>query len=126
MLRLRRVGGLVVVEARVFGPLKGRSLVLAVDTASTYSTIPAEVAGDVGLSPVPGRSVPIVNASGILRAPLAVAPAFAATGLRRDGFSLVIIDLPKGVAPVVGLLGLDFFAGRKLCFDFAAGELELL
>lgn len=72
----------------------------------------------------PAREVPIVTASGTIRAATAVADTLAAFGLRRTQFTVVIVDLPR-VGEVTGLLGLDFFADRKLCFDFAAGDLEL-
>ena len=48
----------------------------------------------------------------------------AALGELRSGFTVLAHDLPRG-SGADGLLGLDFFAGRKLCFDLREGYLEL-
>lgn len=123
-VRYRRAAGVVVVEGRVWGPLGERSLLLAIDTGSTYCVVSTRAADALGLAEDDGAPVPIVTASGRIAALRRRTDRFAACGLLREDFTLAVLDLPDGL-PFDGLLGLDFFTGKRLCLDFALGELEL-
>lgn len=113
------------VRARVAGPEGERSVRLAVDTGAGFTLLSPAVLASVGARPAPGRELRIATVSGLVAASIAQLSWIGCLGHRRDDFPVLVHALPPD-ARIDGLLGLDFFRGRRLTIDFAAETIELV
>jgi len=118
-------GGLVVVQAEIFGPSGSIILRLALDTGATGTMInvaPLTAAGyDASLAP---ERIQVTTGSGVEFAPRIVAARIRALGQERSDFPVLAHTLPPS-ASVDGLLGLDFLRGQVVHIDFRRGSISL-
>ena len=98
---------------------------LALDTGATSTVLNVAILVAIGCDPafVPDRSQ-VTTGSGVDFAPRIELRRLTALGQERLGFPVLGHTLPPS-AGVDGLLGLDFFWGRRLIIDFRIGELHL-
>lgn len=66
----------------------------------------------------------MTTGSGVEYVPAVVTERIESIGERREGLSVLCHTLPTS-AGVDGLLGLDFFRGRRLVVDFRAGLVDV-
>jgi predicted aspartyl protease len=98
---------------------------LALDTGATSTLINERILRFIGYDPTrSSESVLITTGSGIESARVVQIAKLAALRQERREFPLICFSLPETTA-VDGLLGLDFFRGRKLSIDFRAGRVNL-
>lgn len=120
-LRFDPKEGLIIVPTRLWG-LTGDTVVrLALDTGATGSVVSWDVVVLLGYDPaiVPER-VQMTTGSGLEFAPRIVVEKIEALGQERRNFPVLCHTLPPS-ATVDGVLGLDFFRGRRLMVDFRTG-----
>ncbi len=98
---------------------------MILDTGAAFTALTNTALSLAGYTP--GSSSPrttVITASRIEQWPVARVRQFATFGHVRTDFQVLAHNLPMG-AGVDGVVGLDFFAGRKLCIDLREGILEL-
>ena len=114
---------LVVIPVRLYGPSDSLVRMMAIDTGSSYTVIRPEVAARLGYgTDLPG-GVPVTTASGTIRVPRMQVEQIVALDTARERFNILLHPLPVGLR-FSGLLGLDFFRGGRLVFDFAGGDVS--
>ena len=119
-MRLIRVRGTACARVRIEHDGKQESLLCAIDTGAIRTLLPPNT---IALLDIPLRGhTNIATVSGTLRVPTAHLE-LEALGTSRS-LAVVVAELPVGL-PFRGLLGLDFFEGRRLTLDFAGGTVEL-
>lgn len=102
------LGGLMVVDAKVFGPRGDQDLRLVVDTGATVTLIAPEILNAVGYSVRDHAGITTIrSAVATERGYLQRVSMFRALGHERPGFLLHAHDLPDGYG-IDGLLGVDF------------------
>lgn len=119
-MRLIRVHGTACTRVRIEHNGKRQFLVCAIDTGAVRTLLPPNAITLLGI-PITGHAN-IATVSGMLRVPTAQLELQALETTR--SISVVVAELPAGL-PFRGLLGLDFFEGRRLTLDFAGGTVEL-
>jgi hypothetical protein len=115
-----------VVTGRVTGPGGVARLRLLVDTGANRTLIsPGSIAaaGYDPAQPLSSITVKTASSAGVTGGVFRVV-RLSALGVGRADFPLLCYSLPSNVN-FDGLLGLDFFAGRILTFDFVNNTLEL-
>jgi len=117
--------GLIVVAARLHGP-KGEIVVrLALDTGATGSLVSTDLLVSLGYDPAESSAqIRITTGSGVESATETGLDRIDALGMTVRGFPIVSHTLPEA-AGVDGLLGLDFFRGRRLILDFRSGTVAV-
>jgi predicted aspartyl protease len=117
--------GLIVVNARVWGPRGPSQVAMALVTGATGTVISATVMEALGydLKNCPTR-IRMTSASGMATAPRIVTQEFEALGCNKRLFPIVCHNFPES-ASIEGLLGLDFFRGMQLTVDFRSGSIAL-
>jgi len=72
-------------------------------------------------------SITLETASGMVTAEAAMVGSFEALGLRHDAYRIHVFDFLQHriFTEIDGILGLDFFAGMKLCIDFRQSAITL-
>jgi len=98
-------------------------LSMAVDTGCSQ-TVLAEAAITTLTYDGPGTPVTIVTGGGAITGSVLTVDKFSALGREVEHYEVQVCDLPAALG-VDGLLGLDFFKGKLLTFDFANGYLRL-
>jgi hypothetical protein len=113
---------LIVVPARVLGSGKELIVRLALDTGATSSMLNWDIAVNLGYDPsaAPNR-VHTTTGSGIEMLPSIIIRRFESLGHAHTDFPIL---LPP-TTDIDGVLGLDFFRGRKLTIDFRIGLVTL-
>lgn len=120
-----RTRGLIVSSARLRGPTGETYARLALDAGATLTIVRTAVLVSIGCDPDGARDrIRITTGSGVASAPKISIARLDAIGQRRESMSILSHTLPAS-AGVDGLLGLDFFRGRKLVIDFRKGWLSL-
>lgn len=116
---------IIVLPVRVSGPSGDIIARLALDTGASRTMLDWDVVVLLGYDPpaIPER-VRITTASGVEFVPRVTVQKIEAIGEERRDFPVLCHTLPPS-AMVDGLLGLDFFRGRKLLLDFGCGVLVL-
>jgi predicted aspartyl protease len=118
--------GLIIVSAKVWGPLGTAPMRLGLDTGAVGSVISADLLVALGYDPaIVQQRVRIVTASRVESVPRLFVDRINALGQERLQFGVLAHNLPPSTS-VDGLLGLDFFRGLSLTIDFRAGTIELL
>ena len=124
--RFKAGPGLISVPVVVWGLRRPPSdLVFVLDTGTERTIIDTEIAARLGFSErqATGRSR-VLSAVGAEEGFLVTVPRFRALGCEHSPFPVACHHLgPK--ARIDGLLGADFFAGRRLVIDYGAGIVEL-
>ena len=116
---------LVVVGAKIWGPLGSANIQLAVDTGATATIIRASRLELVGYDPTSATShTRVAMGAGVERVPTIVLERIEALEQERTEMNVLCHTLPPGVI-VDGLLGLGFFRGLSLQIDFRAGWIDL-
>jgi hypothetical protein len=117
--------GLILVSARVTGPLGSANAKLALDTAALTTWVDPRVLASVGYdSAIATQYAQVLTASGLIRAPLQTIDSLTALGKTRILMPVVTAALDPA-SNIDGLLGLDFLRGTRLTVDFAAGQVDL-
>jgi predicted aspartyl protease len=116
---------LIVVDARLHGPIGGRSLRLAIDTGASMTVVSRGALESAGYDlTLTTRRQQIVTANGMQVVPVLRVSLVAALGSERRNFSVLGHTVPPATG-VDGLLGLDFLRGKQLTIDFRQGEITL-
>lgn len=117
--------GLVIVWVRLFGPNGQRAVRMALDTGATTTTVRMGVLVLLGYDPASSAErVPMTTASGVEYVPRVPVSRIEALCECREPLTVVGHTLPPS-ATVDGLLGLDFFRGRRLVVDLRQGEVSI-
>ena len=122
--RFNPVGGLVIVDGLVSGPIGVTRVRLAVDTGATSTILNLRILENIGYEPSSTTSIEIGTGSGKEGGSIVVVDALQALGITNRHVEVLSFRLPNHIK-VDGVLGRDFFRNRRLCIDFAAGEIEL-
>ncbi len=124
-LRFDPVGRLIVVPTRLAGPKTEFVVQLALDTGATQTMLNSRHLVLLGYDPAsltPGCE--LTTASGVESAPEVTLRKIEALDIERVDMSVVCHDLPPSTG-VDGVLGLDFFQGRRLVIDFRQGTVDV-
>ena len=117
--------GLVIVQARIFGPRGRSTLNLALDTGATDTVINTKRLSWAGFDVSNSHShAKVIMGSDVVEAPLVDVARIEALGKVRTNFPVLAHSLPAG-ATVDGVLGLDFLRNQTLLVDFKTGRLDL-
>lgn len=117
--------GPVIVPAKLWGPEGDVVVRLALDTGATATVLSWETAVLLGYDPSATEArIQITTGSGIEFAPRISIDRVRTVGVERLTFPVLCHTLPPS-ASVDGLLGLDFFRGRRLVLDFRTGTLSV-
>lgn len=116
-------GGLILVYADIEGPAGVVVARLALDTASTLTTISLATLTAAGYSTAGTLPQSVTSASGSVSAPQVRITRIKALDQERTNLDVLGYTLPNSSAE--GLLGLDFLRGMKLEIDFRLGEINL-
>jgi predicted aspartyl protease len=101
------------------------SLIMAVDTGATCTTISWKAAIAIGYDPSrSAKTIEITTGSSVEYAPLVTIPKFSVFGVEIKRMKVVCHNLPPQ-SPVEGLLGLDFLKKAKAVIDFSANTIRL-
>ncbi len=121
--RFDPTAGLIIVKAELWGPGGNDIIRMAIDTGCETTTIRAATLSEVGYELTSSTDiVPVVTSSRDDDVAIAVAlEHFFALGVVRDNYAILAAKLPHTLR-FDGLLGLDFFAGRRLDVDFRNGR----
>lgn len=99
---------LIVVKAKVWGPLGHTDLDLALDTASAHSLILPEHMDELGFNPADGETLTnVYSAVGKEQGYMIKVPRFSALGFTLADFPIHVFELAARYG-IDGLLGLSF------------------
>lgn len=117
--------GLVIVFARLRGPTGDAVARLALDTGATGTLIRPAILVSLGYDPGAIRErIPVTTGSGVEYAPRIKVSKVSALEHSRRTFPILSHTLPPS-AGIDGLLGLDFFRGKRLVIDSRSGRISL-
>lgn len=120
-LRFDPTEGLIVVPTRLWGPAGDTVVRLALDTGATRTVVSWDVVVLVGYDPAAtAERVQMTTGSGVEFVPRVFLEKIEALGQERRDFPVLCHTLPPS-ATVDGVLGLDFFRGRRLSIDLRTG-----
>jgi len=113
--------GLIVIPTRLWGQSGDVIVQLALDTGATGSIVNWDILVFLGYDPaiVPER-IQMTTGSGVEFVPRIVIDKIQALGQQRQNFPVLCHTLPPSTT-VDGVLGLDFFRGKRLVLDFSSG-----
>lgn len=115
----------VVVVGYATGIVETLQVRFAVDTGATGTVISATILAALGLAATPtSPRRRLRGVTGTATVPVVRVRQLLALGSAQTDFPVAAHDLPLGTS-YDGLLGLDFFRGRVLRFDFARGRVAL-
>lgn len=122
--RFERREGLIIVEARVWGPLGARDLDLVLDSGSTDTLIVPEVLDGLGYSARQGEGITVIrSAVAEERGYLIRTTRFRALGHEASNFRIHAHDLPDDFG-IHGLIGLNFLDQLDYTVRSAAQRIE--
>lgn len=124
--RFRTEESLIVVDGRVWGPLRrtGRPLRLIVDTGSTETFIRPEVLDELGYNPRDGEAMTVMHSTiGELPGYLIRVERFACLRHQERDFRIHAHDLPDGWN-IDGMVGLNFL--RQFNYQVRSPEGRIL
>jgi predicted aspartyl protease len=104
----------------------GYKLRVAVDTAASHTVLDSNALYMVGYELKESIATePVETANGVISTDIFKLNSLQSLGIKREGFNIQVYDfLAHGVlSDYHGLLGLDFFEGETICFDFSKNEL---
>jgi aspartyl protease len=115
---------LIVITARIWGPLGDKQLRLAFDTAATQTHVVPEFLDEIGYGPQHGDRITSVT-SAIGDEPGYMMPVlkFSALGFATTEFRIHVHDLPDTLG-IQGLLGLSFL--KQLNYEIRSAEGRIL
>jgi predicted aspartyl protease len=121
---------LIIVEIAIKG--KGAKnkpvfLTMAIDTGTSFTSIPFDAAKSIGCRPKKARrKLEIITASDtkIVYAPLVTVPHFQIWGKHLRNIDVICIDLPPK-RPISGLIGLNVLRHFNIGLNFLKKKLEI-
>jgi predicted aspartyl protease len=117
--------GLIVLTARLYGPVGDRAVRVALDTGASATIISTQILTLIGYDPATlPHTVQMTTGSGVEFAPRLTIDKLEALGQERLSFPIIAHTLPASAA-IDGLLGLDFFRNQELTIDFRTGQITL-
>lgn len=120
-LRFNVRRGIILVPVKLFGPAGDRVVRLALDTGATHTMIASNILINLGYAPWQARRwMPVMTASGNMRAPVIYIRSIEALGLAKTRLNVICHTLPPN-SSIDGLLGLNFFKECRLTIDFRRG-----
>jgi aspartyl protease family protein len=118
-------GGLIIVRARLQGPVRSYNLRMAVDTGATSSLIATALLEYAGYDPATATDrTRITTGSRVESVSRIQVQRLSALGIHRREFRVLCHTLPPTTG-IDGVLGLDFVRGMKLVVDFRKGVIDL-
>lgn len=118
--------GLILVEARVWGPSGYYALRLGLDTGATETVISIDKLAFLGYGiSFTDERTRLITGSSAAFASHTILQKILALGQKRSNFPVLAYTLPAEIG-VDGMLGLDFLRGLTLTADFRNGELSLV
>lgn len=115
----------IVLDVTIKGPQGKRKISSALDTGSTFTIIPWDVADVLGYKPYFCKErTGVITASGTEYAPVITLHSLMCLGMKVEELKAVVHDLPPA-SYVDGLLGLNFLRNFKVCLDFREGILSI-
>lgn len=117
--------GLIVTPTRLWGPIGDIIVRLALDIGATGSMVNWDILVFLGYDPaiVPER-IQMTTGSGVEFVPRITVHKIQALGQDRHDFPVLCHTLPPS-ATVDGVLGLDFFRGKRVVLDFRTGAVTV-
>jgi predicted aspartyl protease len=116
--------GLIVIPTRLYGSQGDIIVRLALDTGATSSMINWDIAVLLGYDPASVKErMQITTGSGVEFAPRITIKKIEVMGRSHENFLMLCHTLPPS-ATVDGLLGLDFFRGKRLILDLQLGIVD--
>ncbi len=100
-----------------------RDILVALDTGASTTTIPTEVAVDLGYD-LSNPNEQMMTANGIVLANRIAVGKLTAIGETVENIDVVCHDLPEG-SIIEGLLGLNFLRHFDVNISFSTGTIEL-
>lgn len=98
---------------------------MAIDTGATGSVLAPALLSAVGYEPnAPGEQTQIITSHGTETIPKVHVDKLEAAGIIRLAFRIGSYNLPAA-AGIDGVLGADFFRGRRLTVDFHSGRVSV-
>lgn len=117
--------GLILLDAKIYGPAGEIVLRLALDTGANTTTLNRQLLEGIGYQPALSTvNARLTTASGVETVPLIELDRLEVLGQVRTAHSVVCHSLPPS-SRIDGVLGLDFFRGQKLVLDFHSGDITL-
>jgi hypothetical protein len=114
---------LIIVTAEVYGRHDSRRVILALDTAASYTHISSDVLDELGYSPLEGEAITSVrSAIGKETGYTLRVKRFESLGFAFDDFLIHVHDLPAGFG-IDGLLGLSFLRHFNCELRFGEGRI---
>lgn len=115
---------LIIVTARIWGPLGDHQVSLALDTAATQTHVVPELLDEIGYGPQNGdRITSITSAIGDEPGYMMPVTRFSALGFTLSSFRIHVHDLPETLG-IQGLLGLSFL--RQFNYEIRSAEGRIL
>jgi clan AA aspartic protease (TIGR02281 family) len=99
------------------------SYTFIIDTGATYTTLPSQVAAELGYDTSRAQQIQLSTAGGVISAPLLQIHSLDVGGYSVRNLQVVV--LPPGVGPAEGLLGLNFLKHFKYTVDASRSEFRL-
>lgn len=124
--RFAYIGGLMVIEATIYGMETEITVNLALDTASNRTILKPEILQALAYSISKTTQVSITTGTRTEKAFEIEIRKMEALGLIKSNLYVIGKELPIGLFMIDGLLGLDFFQklDKKLCIDFQNRTLQ--
>jgi predicted aspartyl protease len=117
--------GLILVKVKITGTLRSEQTVFALDTGATKTLINVDLLKRVGYTHKDFQeTLMITTGSGKEQSHLLQVRSIEGLGIVKRNFSILAFQLPVTTF-VEGLLGLDFFRGRRLTINFSDGSIEV-
>jgi predicted aspartyl protease len=116
--------GLIIAEARLWGPNGSDAFLFGLDTGATETVVSVDNLAFLGYSLSNSERANVFTASAIEFAPRVRVQRIGALGHERSDFPVLAYNLPAEIG-VDGMLGLDFLRGLRLTVDFREGQLSL-
>ena len=117
--------GAIIVSARLYGPLQTVPLRLLLDTGARFTVLQPVAVQRAGYSVGPhSPRIHIATVTGTELMPTLVVQALESLGIQVQPGRVVVHSLPGGLS-FDGLLGLNFFRGRRLTIDFHNARIDL-
>lgn len=114
---------LIIVEARVWGPLDHADLYLALDTGSAHTVIVPDIMDELGFNPRDGAVITgVYSAVGKEQGYLIKVPRFSALGFTRTDFPIHVFDLAERYG-IHGVIGLSFLHHYNYSVRSAEGQI---
>lgn len=122
--RFDPTGDLIIVEARLWGPVGDTPLSLAIDTGSSETVLSPDIVDDLGYSPRDGGAMTTVRAAvGKEHGYTLRVAKFAALGFALPDYRIHVFDLAAGFG-IDGLIGLSVL--RAFNYEVRSAEGRIL